>query len=71
MKCFLESGPSPTPKNAEGLPDLPPKIERGEGSAVSYQKDEEDRQEIGEMWKTFLRGCVSPPGKGGGGSNLL
>ena len=29
MKCFLESSPFPTPKNAEGLPDMPPRIEGG------------------------------------------
>ena len=29
MKCFLESSASPTPTNAEGLPNLPPRIEKG------------------------------------------
>ena len=35
------------------------------------QKDEEDRGEIGEMWKIFMRGCISPPEKKEEGNNLL
>ena len=46
------------------------------GRQCSYQSDpfsqkDEDRGEIGEMWRIFfMRGCVFPPGKEGG-NNLL
>ena len=36
MKYFLESGPSSTPKNAEGLPNLPSQNRDGGWSVVSY-----------------------------------
>ena len=36
MKYFLESGPSSTPKNAEGLPNLAPQNRDGGWNVVSY-----------------------------------
>ena len=36
MKCSLETGPSPTPTNTEGFPNLPPKIREGGRGLVLY-----------------------------------
>ena len=59
-EVFSRIWPFATPINAEGLPNLPPKIERGGRSAVSYLTYSQKKKHGREGGKMIFNSALSP-----------